>query len=106
MKISVLRLACISLALLSCKQPKPDSSQKHYSLSGTVVSVNVKEKTANIDGAAIPDFMGAMKMDYPVPSEAELASLKAGENITATVNVSEDGSYTLSDIHERPASGK
>ncbi len=53
-----------------------------------------------IDGAAIPNFMDAMKMDYPVPSNSDLQALKAGESIAATVNVRDDGTYSLTNIHE------
>ncbi len=66
-----------------------------------MISIDTKEHTAKIDGAAIPDYMSAMTMDYPIQSDADLAALKPGENISATVNVNADDSYNLSDIHER-----
>ena len=93
----------IVLALTACsQQPKPKvTSGKHYPFTGKVISIDAKEHTAKIDGAAIPDYMGAMTMDYPIASDADLAALKPGENISATVNVNDDDSYNLSNIHER-----
>jgi hypothetical protein len=100
LKIAVLTLAF--LTLFACGQTKP-KAQKQYPLIGKVISVNAKEHTAMVDAASIPGFMDAMKMDYPIPSDSDLASLKAGENITATVNVADDGSYSLSGIHPAEA---
>jgi Cu/Ag efflux protein CusF len=100
-KIAVLSLAVLTLA--ACSRPEANPPQKQYPLTGRIVSIDVKSRTAMVDAAAVPNFMDAMKMEYPVASGADLASLKAGENISATVNVSEDGSYSLSNIHERAA---
>lgn len=97
-----MKLALFSLAFLTClacSQSKPNTS-KQYPLTGKVVSIDAKDHTAAIDAAAIPDFMDAMKMDYPVPSDADLAALKVGENIKATVTVNSDGSYSLGNIHD------
>jgi len=105
-KIAILSLSGLCLISAACSQPKNTASQKHYPLTGTIVSIDAKEHTANVDGAAIPDYMAAMKMDYPIASAAELASLKVGEHIAATVNVSDDGSYSLSGIHENAGAAK
>ncbi len=105
MKTALLSLLCPFLLLAACGQtPKPDTA-KHYQITGKVASIDTKEKTAAVDGDAIPGFMGAMKMDYPVASASDLASLKVGENISATIDVGADGSYSLSHIHERSAPG-
>jgi Cu/Ag efflux protein CusF len=98
-------LSLIFFSLTACSSSRPKASVRQYQLTGKVVSVDVKQHTAAIDGAAIPNFMGAMKMDYPIASDADLAALKAGEEISATVNMNDDGSYNLSNIHERPAAG-
>ncbi len=108
MKSAILSLSGPFLFLAACSlTPKPDAT-KHYQITGKIVSIDTKEHTAAVDGDAIPGFMGAMKMDYPVASASDLASLKVGENISATINVGADGSYSLSNIHERsaPAGGK
>jgi Cu/Ag efflux protein CusF len=67
-----------------------------------VVSIDAKEQTAAIDAAAIPNYMAAMTMDYPIRSKTELESLHPGDRITATLDVSDDGSYTLSQIKVQP----
>lgn len=103
MKIAVLSVAGLALMLAGCGQPKARVAQKHYPLTGKVVSIDLKSRTATVDAAAIPGFMEAMTMDYPIASASDLTALKAGETISATVNVGEDGSYSLSDIHERRA---
>lgn len=71
-----------------------------------MVSLDAKEQSAAIDAAAIPNFMEAMTMDYPIASKAEFATLHAGDRITASVDVSDDGSYSLSQIKVRPPDAK
>ena len=99
----------ISLALvfsLACSRGAPAAPQKHYQLTGRVVSINAKEQTAAIDAAAIPKFMDAMTMDYPIASKADLATLHPGDRITATVNVSDDGTYNLTQIKPQATAQK
>jgi Cu/Ag efflux protein CusF len=100
--LKITACSAVLLALCGCSQPGP-KAQKQYPLTGKVVSVNVKERTAMIDAAAIPNFMDAMKMDYPMAPDADVASLHVGDMITATVKVEDDGAYSLSNIHKGPA---
>ena len=90
----------LSLACTPATKPAP---KKHYQLTGRVVSIDAKDRTAAIDAAAIKGYMDAMTMDYPVQSKDEFALLHAGDHITATLDVSDDGSYTLSQIKILPA---
>jgi protein SCO1/2 len=97
----------IALAFcLACARGAKSAPEKHYQLTGKVVAVNAKEQTAAIDAAAIPNFMEAMTMEYPIASKAELTALHPGDRITATVNVSDDGTYNLSQIKLQPAAQK
>jgi len=98
---SQLGLIPLILFSLACG-PKQESKgpARHYQLTGRVVSLNKKDRTASIDAAAIPGYMEAMKMDYPIASQAEFDSLSAGESIKATVNVYESGDYDLSGIQK------
>jgi len=66
---------------------------KRYHLQGKVVSVDQRAKMANIDGDAIPGFMGAMTMPYQVKPPDELNKLSAGDTITADVVVQNDESW-------------
>lgn len=102
-KIAVWGLTSLLISLTACSQPPKAASTKQYPLSGKILSIDPKERTANVDAAAIPGFMDAMRMDYPISSSSDLSKLKVGEHITATVNINDDGSYTLSNIHESPA---
>lgn len=98
---SLLGLILLILASLACgHKPESKGSARHYQLTGRVVSLNKKDQTASIDAAAIPDYMEAMKMDYPIASKTEFDSLSAGESIKATVNVYESGEYDLSGIQK------
>ena len=85
--------------------PKPESKGpvRHYQLTGRVVGLNQKDQTASINAAAIPGYMEAMKMDYPIASKTEFNSLSVGEPIKATVNVYESGDYDLSGIQKADA---
>jgi protein SCO1/2 len=62
-----------------------------------VLSVAKEAGSANIDAAAIPGFMAAMAMPYPIPDEKALANLAPGDEITADVVVG-DGKYHLENI--------
>jgi Cu/Ag efflux protein CusF len=103
-KPTLIPLVCI--LNLACASGSKPPAEKHYPLTGKVVSVNAKEQTAAVDAAAIPNFMEAMTMDYPIESKAEFEALHAGDQITATVDVSADGVYTLTHIKTRSAAKK
>ena len=45
-------------------------------------------------------------MDYPIQSKDEFAALHPGDHITATIDVSDDGSYSLSHIKVVPRATK
>ena len=47
-----------------------------------------------------------MTMDYPIQSKDEFAKLHPGDHIAATIDVNDDGSYTLSHIKVLPAAPK
>lgn len=96
----------VLLLSLACTRPAKPGPQKHYSLTGKVVSVNLQERTAAIDAGAIKGYMEAMTMEYPIQSKEELASLHSGDHITASVDVGDDGSYALSHIKILPAAAK
>jgi Cu/Ag efflux protein CusF len=95
-------LAILALVLWACgRKPETGAAEKHYALLGRVVALNAQDRTATVDAAAIPNFMEAMTMPYPVKSKAEFEKLYVGEKIAATVNVSGDGLYDLSNIRSQ-----
>jgi Cu/Ag efflux protein CusF len=98
-----LLLAILLLLPISACHRSERAPQKQYRLTGKIVALNAKDRTATIDAAAIPNFMGAMTMEYPIRSKSEFKTLHVGERISATVNVREDGVYDLSNIHPQNA---
>lgn len=103
-RISVVALLALSLA--ACRNPEQKESERHYPLSGRIVALNAKDQTATVDAGAIPNFMEAMTMEYPVRSKDEFSKLLTGEKITATVDVRDDGLYSLSNIHPQSSASK
>lgn len=77
----------------------------HYHLTGQIVALNAKDQTATIDQAAIPGWMGAMTMEYPVKSKSEFNALHVGDKIQATVDDRGDGDYDLTNV-QKQAPGK
>jgi Cu/Ag efflux protein CusF len=90
--------ACLLASLTACNRPAGAAHEKHYPFTGKVVAVSASDHTATIDGAAIPNYMDAMTMDYPIKSAEDLKKLKPGDIISATVNVDDSAGYNLSDI--------
>lgn len=87
-------LALLALTLLvGCHKTSTQPAAKRYHLKGKIVSIDQPAKMANIDAEAIPDFMDAMTMPYPVKPEAELARLHPGDAITADVVVQDDSAW-------------
>lgn len=66
---------------------KPAQPSQRFHLRGKVVSVDVGNHSAAIDHDAIPGFMDAMTMSYPIPDKKVLSTLKPGDEITADVVV-------------------
>jgi protein SCO1/2 len=80
-------------AQTSAQTSTQTSSVKHYQLKGKVISIDKRGNMANIDAEAIPGFMDAMTMPYPVKPESDLDKLKPGDLVTADVVVTEDNSW-------------
>ena len=93
-------LAVLLLAMLAACSRRPDAAQAvhQYPLSGKVVAIDTQGQTVTVNAAAVPNFMDAMTMDYPVKSKADFRKLHVGDRIKATVNVADDGRYDLSGI--------
>lgn len=90
----------LASSFLACnRKPAPEKAKHHYALSGRIIAVNTKDQTATIAAAAIPNYMEAMTMEYPISSKDDFAKLHVGDKITATVDVRDDGLYSLSHIN-------
>lgn len=93
-------LLCLALSACGSK-PAATTEVHHYHLTGQIVSLNAKDQTISVDQAAIPGWMDAMTMEYPVKSKSEFDSLHTGEKIQGTVNDRGDGDYDLSNIQKQ-----
>jgi protein SCO1/2 len=83
------------------EKPKPRSvaGEKIYAMRGVITARNPQQSTITIDHEAIPGFMEAMVMDYPVRG-AEVDRLPAnGSRITARLHVTEDA-FWVTDIQK------
>jgi protein SCO1 len=88
-------LAC---GLSGCAKQAQTQSQgqaqaQHYPLKGKVVSVDTSNSSLSVDMEAIPGYMGAMTMSYPVHNPGDLVGLHPGDSITADLIVASDGAY-------------
>jgi protein SCO1 len=79
----------LNVALGACHhEAKPP--EKHYALSGIVISVDRGHKQVIVNHEAIPGFMAAMTMSYTVKDDPALNQLEAGDRISARVVVTSD----------------
>ena len=67
--------------------PAASADAKRYPFKGKVVSVNKEKKTAKIDHEAIPGYMDAMAMDFPIHEDWVWANLTPGSEIHAELVV-------------------
>jgi Cu/Ag efflux protein CusF len=85
-------LLCALILLLTGCATTPvakDEPLRRYELKGQVQRLDTQGKVpiATIKHEAIGDWMGAMTMDFPVKDPADLAKLKEGAPVHATVFV-------------------
>jgi len=84
-------ITCLVLTLVGCAAPKaqeaakPAGPTKEFQMRGEVTGLDAGGHVATIRHEAIPGFMGAMTMGYPVKDATEFSKLAVGEPITATV---------------------
>jgi protein SCO1 len=73
-----------ALFLIGCNK---QADAKHYALHGKIMSVDKLGHQLIIDHDAIPGFMDAMTMPYPVSDNAMLDQVNAGDEIKADLKV-------------------
>lgn len=92
-------LTLILASSIACSsKPESKGAARHYHVTGRVMALDAKNQTISLDASAIPGYMEAMRMDYPVPSRKDFDSLHVGDKIQATVNVYDSGDYDLSSV--------
>jgi protein SCO1 len=79
-----LAILVLSLLAVSCRRTSPNPVRR-YHLKGTVIQVDKSQQHLVVNHEAIPGFMGAMAMPYPVVDARALEQLSPGDQITADV---------------------
>ncbi len=110
-RIAGVLLLAACFAAPGCKSRAPASAgQQRYPLEGTVVSVDLANRTITIAHNDIPNFMPAMTMPFVVleRDRARLSATGPGDLVRATL-VSSDSRFWLEDLvvvrKGRPAPG-
>ena len=75
-----------ALSVLGCAKPQA----KHYALHGKIMSVDKLGHELIVDHDAIPGFMEAMTMPYPVSDNAMLEQVAPGDEIRGEIAVAKD----------------
>ncbi len=94
--------ALIFVTAISCKSQKTDNA-KRYAFKGKVIAVDKAEHTATVDHDDIVGYMGAMTMEFDVKDDAGFAKLEAGDQLTATLAVTDEEDWLENLIITKPA---
>ena len=79
-------------ALTSCQTEKSLPEQK-FDLRGKVIGIDKGAGTVRLQHEAIPNYMAAMTMDYPVKDKWVFDVLKIGQTVRATLVVATDRAW-------------
>lgn len=74
--------------------PAPDGTRANP-FAGRGVIQQVREGELVIDHEAIPGFMGAMTMAYPLTDDVDVAALEAGDTVAFRIEIPESGGYRI-----------
>ncbi len=83
----------ITILLTNACGPRRPANEKRYPLKGKVIAVNKTERTATIKHEDIPGYMPGMTMPFKLKSEGDLQMLKAGDDVSATLVVTDIDSW-------------
>lgn len=89
--IALFVVTSISFFFVGCgtapTENKTQPQAQRYSLKGKVTKVDKPRREILVDHEAIPGFMGAMEMPYPVADMKSLDDVAAGDEIRADLVV-------------------
>ena len=86
-------LTAIFLLLSVACGPRRAVNEKRYPVKGKVIEVNKTDRTATLKHEEIPGYMPAMTMPFKIKNESDLQMLKPGDEVTATLIVSDVDSW-------------
>lgn len=97
--------ALVACVLLACgadqQKPLSEPGERLYTVRGIVLGRDAADNSLKVDHEAIPGFMEAMTMDYPVRG-AKVKALPADKSrIEARLHVT-DRSYWMTDVKRIP----
>jgi protein SCO1/2 len=95
MKTLQLLFCCAALIVLfavGCG-PRRAANEKRYPVKGKVISVNKTERTATINHEDIPGYMPGMTMAFKIKNDGDLEMLKAGDQVSANLVVTDVDSW-------------
>lgn len=93
-----LLLWCFLLLAACNRHNETLKARRHFPLTGKIVALDAQHRVATIDAAAIPNYMEAMTMDYPISPASNFEALHVGDSIRGTLDVADDDRYALSNI--------
>lgn len=95
MKRNALRalLALAGLSLAGCHPAKPPEVTRAFTAQGVIEHISPDQHVATVQHEAIPGYMPAMTMDFPVRDEHLLDGLARGDQIRFTLEVTKDDSW-------------
>lgn len=98
-------LATLLLLVVACaaekERPLSEKGEKVYTLKGKIVSRDASDNSLRVDHEAVPGYMEAMTMDYPVRG-AKVAQLPADHaKVEARLHVTDDR-YWITDVKRVP----
>ena len=98
-------LLLLAAVVLACGEetPKPGSEagERLYTLRGEIISRNAATNTLRIQHEAIPGFMDAMTMDFPLRGTDLAAAPPDRSRVEATLHVT-DRTYWITDLRPAP----
>jgi protein SCO1/2 len=102
-RVSILLLAALLLVSCGEEKPKPlsEPGEKVYVMRGKIMSRDDHANSLMVDHEAIPGFMEAMSMEYPVRGGSVGTLPPDNAKIVAKLHVT-DRSYWLTDVKKAP----
>src|ERR1051326_1854325 len=87
--VSILLITIVSVAC----GPRRNPNEKRYAIKGKVIAVNQNDHTATIQHEDIVGYMPSMTMPFKIRNDADLEMMKAGDQVTGTLAVSDVSSW-------------